>query len=347
MRAVFVEKPHSYEVTEMPEPEPGPDEVLVRVRACSFCGSDIHLIEEKMPGVVYPLIPGHEWTGEVRAVGERISEFAPGDRVATESHAGCGRCRNCVRGFYTICENYGQRPLHRQIGMTANGGFAQYCAVPVKLLHRLPDSMPFATGHPHDDGGIGHCRPGTVRGRNGRPRSNIRGGGDRASHHAVRAVSRGRGGLHRRYDTLPARSREKAGEPRSPFRPERRISKSLSRSGGGRGERTSRSRPRASPPFRPKASGGSAAGAGYSFSESRAGKNLPRRSTASLSTSSPSTASGARGTILSCGPSGPTRAAASIRAPLTRTSTHSRSSPTPSGYSAREKKNAIKVVLEC
>ncbi len=122
MRAVYVEKPHAYEVTDMPEPEPGPDEVLVRVKACSFCGSDIHLIEGKMSGVVYPLIPGHEWTGEVVSAGERVSEFAPGDRVATESHAGCGRCRNCVRGFYTICENYGRRPLHRQVGMTQTTG---------------------------------------------------------------------------------------------------------------------------------------------------------------------------------------------------------------------------------
>ncbi len=146
MRAVYVEKPHSYEVTDMPEPEPGPDEVLVRVKACSFCGSDTHLIEGKMPGVIYPLIPGHEWTGEVVSTGELVEEFSPGDRVATESHAGCGRCRNCVRGFYTICENYGRKPLHRQIGMTANGGFAQLCAVPVKLLHRLPGDMPFTTG---------------------------------------------------------------------------------------------------------------------------------------------------------------------------------------------------------
>ncbi|MBT3432386.1 MAG: alcohol dehydrogenase catalytic domain-containing protein [Nitrospinaceae bacterium] len=146
MRAVYVEKPHSYEVCDMPDPEPGPDEVLVRVKACSFCGSDTHLIEGKMPGVVYPLIPGHEWSGEVVSAGERVDEFAPGDRVTTESHAGCGRCANCVRGYYTICENYGRRPLHRQIGMTTNGGFAQYCAVPVKLLHRLPEGMPYTTG---------------------------------------------------------------------------------------------------------------------------------------------------------------------------------------------------------
>jgi len=146
MRAVFIEKPHSYKMKDMPEPKPGPGEVVVRVKACSFCGSDIHLIEGKMPGAVYPLIPGHEWTGEVYAVGEQVNEFSPGERVATESHAGCGRCQNCIRGFYTICENYGQRPLHRQIGMTTNGGFAQYCVVPVKLLHRLPDNMPYTTG---------------------------------------------------------------------------------------------------------------------------------------------------------------------------------------------------------
>lgn len=146
MRAVYVEKPHSYEVTDMPDPEPGPGEVLVSVKACSFCGSDTHLIEGKMPGVVYPLIPGHEWSGEVVAVGELVDEFAPGDRVATESHAGCGRCANCMRGYYTICENYGRRPLHRQIGMTTNGGFAQFCAVPVRLLHRLPEGMPYTTG---------------------------------------------------------------------------------------------------------------------------------------------------------------------------------------------------------
>ena len=126
MRAVFVDEPHSYDLVNLPEPDPGPDEVLVKVKACSFCGSDIHLMEGNMPGAVYPLIPGHEWTGEVCAVGEQVNEFTLGDRVATESHAGCGRCRNCVRGFYTICENYGKAPLHRQIGMTANGGFVWF-----------------------------------------------------------------------------------------------------------------------------------------------------------------------------------------------------------------------------
>lgn len=146
MLAVLVDKPHSYALKELDQPKPGAGEVLVRVKACSFCGSDIHLIEGKFPGVVYPLVPGHEWTGEVAEVGEGVDEFRPGDRVATESHAGCGRCANCVRGFYTICENYGRRPLHRQIGMTVNGGFARYCVVPVRLLHRLPEGMSFTTG---------------------------------------------------------------------------------------------------------------------------------------------------------------------------------------------------------
>ena len=146
MRAVIVKKPEHFYLTELPEPQIGPDEVLVRVRACTFCGSDIHLIEGKLPGVIYPLVPGHEWTGEVLKTGETVEKFQPGDRVATESHASCGRCRNCRRGAYTICENYGRVPLHRQIGMTANGGFSQYCAVPAKVLHPLPDNMSFTEG---------------------------------------------------------------------------------------------------------------------------------------------------------------------------------------------------------
>lgn len=146
MQAVWVEKPHSYQVVDYAEPEPGAEDVLVRVRACSFCGSDIHLIEGKLPGVVYPLIPGHEWTGEVVRAGGRAEGFKPGDRVATESHAACGKCANCLRGDYTICENYGRRPVHRQVGITSNGGFAQYCAVPAKVLHHLPDGMSFTAG---------------------------------------------------------------------------------------------------------------------------------------------------------------------------------------------------------
>jgi len=146
MRAVWVEKPHAFQVVEHPDPEPGTEEVLVRVRACSFCGSDIHLIEGHMPGVVYPLIPGHEWTGEVVRAGGRAEGFKAGDRVATESHAGCGKCTNCLRGYYTICENYGRRQVHRQIGITSNGGFAQYCAVPAKVLHHLPEGMSYTAG---------------------------------------------------------------------------------------------------------------------------------------------------------------------------------------------------------
>ncbi len=146
MKAVVVEKPHHVSVKEIPEPELGPGEVLCRVRAFSFCGSDFHLLDGTMPRVSYPLVPGHEWAGEVAEVAPDVFEFKPGDRVAHESHSGCFRCDNCMRGFYTICLNYGRSPLHRHVGCTTDGGFAEYCVVRVGNLHLLPDDMSFTTG---------------------------------------------------------------------------------------------------------------------------------------------------------------------------------------------------------
>ncbi|MFQ5911693.1 MAG: zinc-binding dehydrogenase [Nitrospinota bacterium] len=143
MLAAVCERPHEIHLREVDPPEPGPGEVLCRVRACGFCGSDLHIIEGTFPGVKYPLIPGHEWSGEAVEAGEGVEGFSPGTRIAIESHAGCGRCDNCLRGQYTICLNYGRWP-HRQIGYTVNGGFAEYCVVPVQCLHRIPGAMDFA-----------------------------------------------------------------------------------------------------------------------------------------------------------------------------------------------------------
>ncbi|MFQ5692564.1 MAG: zinc-binding dehydrogenase [Nitrospinota bacterium] len=143
MLAAVCDRPREIHLREVEPPRPGPGEVLCRVRACGFCGSDLHIIEGTFPGVRYPLIPGHEWSGEVVEAGEGVEGFGPGDRIAIESHAGCGRCENCLRGRYTLCLNYGRRP-HRHIGYTANGGFAEYCAVPVQCLHPIPDGLGFA-----------------------------------------------------------------------------------------------------------------------------------------------------------------------------------------------------------
>jgi 2-desacetyl-2-hydroxyethyl bacteriochlorophyllide A dehydrogenase len=143
MLAAVCEKPHEIRLREVDAPTPGPGEVLCRVRACGFCGSDLHIIEGAFPGVQYPLIPGHEWSGEVAEAGEGVEVFHPGDRIAIEPHASCGRCENCLRGQYTICLNYGRWP-HRHIGYTADGGFAEFCVVPVQCLHLIPDDMGFA-----------------------------------------------------------------------------------------------------------------------------------------------------------------------------------------------------------
>lgn len=149
MRAAVLNEPGDLEVREVPVPEPGAGEVLVRVRACGVCGSDIHIRDHGwlQEGTAYPLVPGHEWTGEVVATGPETSAFQVGDRVADETHGGCGYCRNCKRGRYTACLNYGRHDRgHRHYGFTVDGGYATYCAIRERNLHRLPDGLSFREG---------------------------------------------------------------------------------------------------------------------------------------------------------------------------------------------------------
>ena len=132
-------------VDDYPVPEPGPDEVLIRVAACAICGTDPKILAHGWPN--HPpygkFIFGHEYTGTVAALGPGVTELAVGDRVAVEPHKGCGVCANCRDGLYTTCLNYGQADKgHRHYGFSTNGGYAEYACNHVNSVYKVPADMP-------------------------------------------------------------------------------------------------------------------------------------------------------------------------------------------------------------
>ena len=144
MKAVVIVAPDQVEIKDVAIPKVGPDEVLIKVLACAVCGSDPMLVHGTYPIAKYPLIPGHEVGGVVVETGAQVFNLCKGDRVTLESHRGCGKCVNCMRGLYTNCLNYGNLEAgHRQIGFTVDGGFAEYLAVSERCVHPLPPSVDF------------------------------------------------------------------------------------------------------------------------------------------------------------------------------------------------------------
>ena len=151
MQALVIVAPSRLEIQEVAVPEPGPNEVLARVRAVSICGTDAHLIRGDYPGFwppAFPFIPGHEWAGEIAALGPGAERFGwtVGDRVAGTSHDACGVCQKCVEGRYNLCENYGKPGLHRQYGHSVQGADATYVVHGVKCVFPLPDTLSFEDG---------------------------------------------------------------------------------------------------------------------------------------------------------------------------------------------------------
>ena len=146
MQALVVLEPERFEIQEVPVPEPGPMEVLCRVKAVSICGTDSHLIAGDYPGFwppAFPIIPGHEWSGEIVKLGPGAEKagWNVGDRVAGTSHDACGVCQQCVEGRYNLCENYGVMDLHRQYGHNYQGADAEYVVHGVKCIFPLPESV--------------------------------------------------------------------------------------------------------------------------------------------------------------------------------------------------------------
>ncbi len=138
MRAVVIEKPGVIRVSDVPEPEPGPNEVIVEVGACGICGTDVHIIDGEFPPASYPIIPGHEFGGTVVQVGSAVTVAKVGDRVGVDPTLNCGACYYCQRGMGNLCENF------RAVGVTNPGGFAERVAVPERTLYPLPEGMTFA-----------------------------------------------------------------------------------------------------------------------------------------------------------------------------------------------------------
>jgi L-iditol 2-dehydrogenase len=141
-----VSAPNEFAVEDVPRPRPGEFEVLCRVRTVAICGTDPHIIAGHYPGFwpkAWPLIPGHEWCGEIAEVGEGAAALGwePGTRVAGTSHAACGYCRRCIEGRYNICENFGVEGLHAQYGHNTDGAYAEYVVHSVKSVFAVPDSI--------------------------------------------------------------------------------------------------------------------------------------------------------------------------------------------------------------
>ncbi len=139
MRAVIIERPGEMRVDDVPAPEAGPGEVVVKVGACGICGTDIHILDGEFPPTTYPIIPGHEFGGEIVATGEGVTQFKPGDRVAVNPSLQCGYCYFCQRGQGNLCENWNAIGVGRE-----PGGFAECVAVPQSCVYAIPNDMSYA-----------------------------------------------------------------------------------------------------------------------------------------------------------------------------------------------------------
>jgi 2-desacetyl-2-hydroxyethyl bacteriochlorophyllide A dehydrogenase len=136
----MVTAPGKVEFIKKTIPSLGANDVLLRVKACSICGGDLHLYKGKHPLASLPMAIGHEISGEVIEVGQAVSGISVGDRVAVEPVITCGSCYFCLRGEYHLCQNI------RYQYSAGQGGFSPYFVVSENWAHRLPDSISYEEG---------------------------------------------------------------------------------------------------------------------------------------------------------------------------------------------------------
>jgi len=143
MKSLLLTEYNHLEIADMPVPQAEPGEVLVRVEACGICGSDVHGFDGSTGRRIPPIVMGHEAAGTVAAVGAGVTDYAVGDRVTFDSTVYCGKCEFCLRGEINLCED------RQVIGVSCgdyrrHGAFAEYVALPARILYRLPGDFSFS-----------------------------------------------------------------------------------------------------------------------------------------------------------------------------------------------------------
>jgi 2-desacetyl-2-hydroxyethyl bacteriochlorophyllide A dehydrogenase len=137
MKALLTNKPHEFEVREVPVPWIGPHDVLLKTKYVGLCRSDIEIMQGVLPDqwVRYPIIHGHEWVGKVVSTGAKVTRFKPDDKVVSEGIIRCDQCENCKSGKTNLCLNYDQ------IGFSRAGGCAEFLVVPEHVVHLLSNQV--------------------------------------------------------------------------------------------------------------------------------------------------------------------------------------------------------------
>ena len=124
---------------DVPEPDYGPNDLLIKIRKTAICGTDIHIYkwdDWAQRTIPVPMVVGHEFVGEVAALGSHVRGFSVGDRVSGEGHITCGYCRNCRAGRRHLCRNT------EGVGVNRAGAFAEYLVIPAFNAFKIPADIP-------------------------------------------------------------------------------------------------------------------------------------------------------------------------------------------------------------
>jgi 2-desacetyl-2-hydroxyethyl bacteriochlorophyllide A dehydrogenase len=135
MKAAVFNSPWNLSVVEKEVPAPGNDDILIKTEFCGICGTDFHIYEGKAPAAKNVIL-GHEYAGEVVEMGKAVTGFKPGEKIAVNPNIHCGYCRQCRKGKIHLCENL------KALGVTIDGGFAEYSRVPAMQAHKFPNNFP-------------------------------------------------------------------------------------------------------------------------------------------------------------------------------------------------------------
>jgi L-iditol 2-dehydrogenase len=145
LKALVLSKYNQFTYVDMPDPKIGPEDVLIRVKACAICGSDVHGMDGSTGRRIPPVVMGHEAAGVIEKLGENVKGFQVGDRVTFDSTVYCKECYYCNQGLVNLCDN--RKVLGCSCGeYRINGAFAELISVPQHIIYPLPKNVSFEQG---------------------------------------------------------------------------------------------------------------------------------------------------------------------------------------------------------